>query len=326
MEVRFSNVLPSGNGHRYSIPLISREFHVIGEGILPNEAPISELQMSVGADDLDATGSFLLDTGAAISFISTEMGVAIGLDTNGDGELGNGDERFDSTIPIGGIGGTTEVPIFHIDRFTVPTEQGVDLVWNLEQSLSVAIVDIDPSIDGVLGADLLTSGWFTLFGEEEEDSQPGPLQQIHFDFRQSYQEGDPGTMYFDLTPEFDVVQPDEISGDFNNDGVVDAADYVWWQKVSGSAQDYAAWMKQFENASASLPSNGDFNNDGAVDSADYVMWRKMGGSMLTFVDWKASFGSSPGSGGTSGTGGVPEPASAVFVLLAACVFAMKRAR
>jgi hypothetical protein len=246
MKVNMANSLPASNGHRYSVPVTAKSFPVEGSP-LPTSAPIPMLQMGVGADNLNTNGNFILDTGAAISFISTRMGRAIGLDSNHDGQLGSGDERFSDTIPIGGIGGTVEAPLFAIDRFIVPTDQGVDLVWNLDQSLTVAIVDLDhpesdvngdhvvdaadyvmlrkdgssedyetwrsefnrpDRIDGVLGADLLTSGYLTITEEGEFESTTGPIQQSHFDFRQFAQDGDTGKIYFDLTPSFDVVQPD----------------------------------------------------------------------------------------------------------------------
>jgi hypothetical protein len=329
MGVHFSNSLPASNGHRYSVPLVAREFHVIGEGILPNEAPIGSLEMGVGFGNLTATGTFVLDTGAAISFISTELGKAIGLDSNNDGVLDTSDEQSDGTIPIGGIGGTSEVPLFYIDRFIVPTEQGVDLVWNLEGFISVAIVDIDPSIDGVLGADLMTSGWFTFLFEEgapQEESPPGPVRKLHFDFTQFQQNGDPGTMYFDLTPEFDVVQPDTSTGDFNNDGMVDAADFVWWVKNGGSPEDYELWSRDYATLPGATGTNGDFNDDGAIDVADYVMWRKLGGNNADYLMWQQTFGVSlPGSGG-SAAAGVPEPSVVVLLIVAACGAALSRKR
>ncbi len=36
-----------------------------------------------------------------------------------------------------------------------------------------------------------------------------------------------------------------LSGDFNDNGIVDAADYVWWRKNSGLPASYTAWRSQF---------------------------------------------------------------------------------
>lgn len=48
-----------------------------------------------------------------------------------------------------------------------------------------------------------------------------------------------------------------ISGDYNRDGVVDAADHAVWRTHFGSVKDARA----------------DGNNDGKVDAADYTIWR-----------------------------------------------------
>jgi hypothetical protein len=353
MEVRITNSLPTSGGHRYSVPIEAALFGLEGDDPLPNVSPIPMVNMSVGYGNANASGSFILDTGAAISFISSELGKAIGLDSNNDGVLDTSDEQSDGTLPIGGIGGTIEAPLFYIDRFTVPTEQGVDLVWNLEGSLAVAIVDIHPEIDGVLGSDLLTSGWFTfdLEGDGDQLSTPGPLQQSHFDFRQFFDEGDPGKIYFDLTPEFDVQQPGGIPGDFNRDGIVDARDYTIWRNSLGASgsnlpadadgdgavdsDDYAIWKLHYgEDSGSVIPpveTPGDFNHDGSVNAADYTVWRNSfdaSGSNLTadadgsgsvdagdYAIWKMHFGESFG-GGFSGSAAVPEPGGLGLTLLA----------
>jgi T5SS/PEP-CTERM-associated repeat protein len=84
-----------------------------------------------------------------------------------------------------------------------------------------------------------------------------------------------------------VIGPGGITGDFNDDGVVDAADYVMWRKFNGS--------------SATLPND---SSPGQVDINDYE-------------DWAENFGATAGSGGNAGET-VPEPRS-VFVVLSALV-------
>jgi hypothetical protein len=85
-----------------------------------------------------------------------------------------------------------------------------------------------------------------------------------------------------------VVSVDpHLPGDYNQDGVVDAADYVVWRETEGQMGMQLA---------------ADGNNDGRVDAHDYGMWR-------------ANFGRT----GTSGSGSeaqmvIPEPAS-VLVLI-----------
>jgi hypothetical protein len=51
--------------------------------------------------------------------------------------------------------------------------------------------------------------------------------------------------------------PEEIAGDFNNDGNVDAADFAVWKTTYGSRVDLRA----------------DANVDLIVDTADYTIWR-----------------------------------------------------
>src|SRR5262249_6463833 len=76
-----------------------------------------------------------------------------------------------------------------------------------------------------------------------------------------------------------------VSGDFNNDGKVDAVDYGTWRKN--------------EVANLSLP-----NDNGATTQAD------------RFTLWRANFGkpSGTGSGDGLGSGAVPEPASLLLML------------
>lgn len=115
LGVTFGSTLPSSGGHRYSVPIHAKRFDVIGDPPLPSSAPIPLLEMTVGFGDREASGSFVLDTGAAISFISTAMATELGLDSNSDGELGSGDEQYEGTLPIGGIGGTIEaLSLIHI--------------------------------------------------------------------------------------------------------------------------------------------------------------------------------------------------------------------
>ena len=77
--------------------------------------------------------------------------------------------------------------------------------------------------------------------------------------------------------------PAGVAGDYNNNGVVDAADYVLWRNGG--------------------PLQNEVHNPGTVSQEDYT-------------EWRARFGNTSGSGtGISGTQ-VPEPASAALVLVA----------
>jgi len=89
-----------------------------------------------------------------------------------------------------------------------------------------------------------------------------------------------------------------LTGDYNNDGVVNAADYVVWRKSNGQ--------------NVTLPND---STPGTVSAADYTVWR------ANFGQTAAASGPSTLLTGfvryvTSGLGSgtsVPEPASAVLV-------------
>lgn len=63
-----------------------------------------------------------------------------------------------------------------------------------------------------------------------------------------------------------------LSGDFNRDHIVDAADWILWAKFNGTMSDVQFWM-------------GDANGDGAVNSADYDIWFSQFGT--DFTVWPA---------------------------------------
>jgi hypothetical protein len=88
------------------------------------------------------------------------------------------------------------------------------------------------------------------------------------------------------------------TGDYNGNGVVDAADYVVWRKTLGSA-------------AAPAGSGADGNRNGLVTSGDYTFWQ-------------LRFGNSP-AGFASGSS-VPEPATALLLLFAAPLAFYRRRR
>jgi hypothetical protein len=79
--------------------------------------------------------------------------------------------------------------------------------------------------------------------------------------------------------------PLTVPGDYNGDGVVDAADYTVWRDTLGSTSD--------------LRANGDNmgGSVGVIDQADYEFWR-------------THFGETAGAGAGIGIGSVPEPTTA----------------
>jgi hypothetical protein len=75
-----------------------------------------------------------------------------------------------------------------------------------------------------------------------------------------------------------------LTGDFNADGIVNAADYTIWRDLDGT--------------STTPFGTGDANGDQLVDAADYALWR-------------ANFGVTPPAA-SLGNGSVPEPTSSIL--------------
>ncbi len=86
-----------------------------------------------------------------------------------------------------------------------------------------------------------------------------------------------------------------LSGDYNEDGVVDAA-------------DYSVWRDSYGQSGSGLAADGD--DSGTVDEADYTIW-------------KTHFGETAGAGSLAGTSAVPEPTSLVLLLMG-CLWLVRR--
>lgn len=98
---------------------------------------------------------------------------------------------------------------------------------------------------------------------------------------------DPQSALFDDFSLITTAAPPGLAGDFNDDGIVDAADYVSWRKNEGTNN--------------TLPNDGGLGTP--IDSEHYDLWA-------------ANFGNTaPGSGsGSGGLAAVPEPSSVVLLL------------
>jgi hypothetical protein len=96
-----------------------------------------------------------------------------------------------------------------------------------------------------------------------------------------------GLMAYTRSTPAPLVAPD---GDYNDNGTVDAADYVLWRKTL--------------NQSATPNGSGaDGNGDGTVNAGDYTFWR-------------ARFGNVVGGAGSGVGSAIPEPAAGPLALLA----------
>jgi len=86
---------------------------------------------------------------------------------------------------------------------------------------------------------------------------------------------------------------DGLAGDYNNDGMVDTADYTLWRSTFGN--------------SVTTGKFADGSKDGVINAADYVIWRdNLNANIFT------------GSGAATGNGtAVPEPASWIAIIAGA---------
>jgi hypothetical protein len=97
-----------------------------------------------------------------------------------------------------------------------------------------------------------------------------------------------------------VDLPPALAGDYNGNGIVDAADYTVWRDTLGSTTDLRA---NGDNTGASA---------GVIDQSDYNFWI-------------ANFGAHSGDG--SGRGAVvPEPSTAALVVIGCVVALVARRR
>jgi hypothetical protein len=105
----------------------------------------------------------------------------------------------------------------------------------------------------------------------------GATQDLVFRYRTS------GGAFLDAAVQY--ITSAAVAGDYNNNGIVDTADYVIWRKKLGPG---------------SLPNEGGIS-PGVVDQADYNFWR-------------SRYGATSGSGAALGASAVPEPGTLLLCL------------
>ena len=92
------------------------------------------------------------------------------------------------------------------------------------------------------------------------------------------------------------VVPDLLAGDYNQNGLVEAADYALWRDTVGSASNLAA----------------DGNGDGTVDQEDYEVWKISFGNIRAMP--------------SSAAAAVPEPADSMPLIVAVASFVVSGIR
>ena len=211
--VKFSTAPPAGSGHRYSVPLKMVNFPLDGQqhptDPLPTYAPLATVPVQLRNGTHVVESHFIIDTGGQISFISTAVAAALGI---------NPDTDAIGSIPIGGIGGTVDMPIVAADSLGLHTRQGADLVWT---DLEVGVLDIDPQVAGIFGMDFLTSGLL---------SELSPfINTANLDFRNA--SSLTGDLLLDLNPAHDMMTSPNNSTSWDSIG-------------SGSFGDSTNWYSQ----------------------------------------------------------------------------------
>ncbi len=196
--------------------------------------------------------------------------------------------------------------LFHVYALTDDNWSENTITWNNAPNLG----DLDPKVTGV-GASAFPVGHLTFDNAQAEWGldltdflrqhpqlvDDGSLTLALVREERFIGDADPSLSYVELlmkesgiAPKLTLFVDNRLLGDFDSNGVVDAADYLVWRKSLGKVGTGLA---------------ADANRDNAVTTADYDIWR-------------AHFGqTAPGTGSLAG-GEVPEPST--LVLLAALVF------
>ena len=261
--VEFGDRVPPSTGHRYSVPVTALHFDPEGAAT-PTAAPLPALGVSHRLGCETSTGNYVFDTGAQLSIMSMAKLAELGL-TEADSFT-----EYD----VQGVGGIRKVPAFIIDEYRIETSEGIDLVWRDEDpdnpGLQVIGLDLHPSLDGVIGSDLLTGGLLDLgeidindiFGSLANVDATPSIDGVHLDFREIQQadHSGTGTIFFDIAADVNLPTDQGIirAADANADGVVDKRDYDVWLAHNGQSNTRCA--------------TGDFNRDGRTDAADLAIW------------------------------------------------------
>lgn len=172
--------------NQVNVPLTMYQFPASGQqnptDPLPENAalPFAPVRLQYGSTT--GTAGFLLDTGAQQCILSQAMAFDLGLDANGNGTL---DDEALSFQTVAGVGGSIEIPVLRIDALSLRTSSDTELMF---RDITVGIIDIDPALPGVLGMNILNSGWEihalnTFLGLTP--STPGVFPRVDLDFRQA---------------------------------------------------------------------------------------------------------------------------------------------
>jgi len=273
-------------------------------GNLPNhfnpDADTDLPGVTIGYGGAETEGVWLFDTGAAASIISLQQAANLGItyapgfEPTAEGPVKlqhNGVDlpAFDQfNLQVTGVGGTVTIAGFFLDTLTLDTApESVTFGQAPVLVADIAIDDPDSPggtfvLDGVFGMNFLFA---TTFIDGPIDLFGGGLNELAlipgaFDFV-TYDEV---TNTLGLIFATDFIASLVLTGDANNDGVVDDADFLAVEANFGNTGHANGWLL------------GDANNDGRVDGADYLTVERHFGATLEAP-------------------AIPEPAAAMLLLL-----------
>jgi hypothetical protein len=139
-----------------------------------------------------ASGTFLLDTGAAASVISTKLAQQLGLQIAANGDLANVPKDQQFNLAIGGVGGAKDSHGLFFDRLELPTREGPAIVYAKSPLLISDITVADSAgksvtLDGVFGMNYLVSSAEITGGLLPDVGKivDGPWRWITIDFKQN---------------------------------------------------------------------------------------------------------------------------------------------
>jgi autotransporter-associated beta strand protein len=217
------------------------------------------------------TGSMVSVTNGASLVVDADSIAGTVLSTSGTTTIAAGATLTASSFSLGTIGGLT----IKLGGPTVAANAKLNVTGtlNVAATLTVSLVN---NFQPRLGDSFDLMDWGSLSGTFATLSLPVLAGGLHWSTSQLYTSG--------------TISVGGLVGDYNHDGIVDAADYTVWRDSLGSTTNLAA----------------DGNGNGVIDAGDYDVW-------------KMHFGQTAG-GGAGGAAGVPEPSSLVLCAMGALGF------
>lgn len=206
--------------------------------------------ITIERDGSSSTGSWLFDTGGTVSIISVAQGMALGLvDEYGDPLI-----TPDFTVPIGGIGGEVELPGYVLDKLSVPTLSGFNLVFLSARVCvhDIGIWDEDSGdfvvLDGVFGDNFICAS----MSMDTWDISSTPFDNIVIDTQKAL-------LGFDVAPEYPV--PACRFTDLDGLCSVDMGDLAVF---------VLNWLRTDCNSADAFCGGADIDKNGSVNFSDYV--------------------------------------------------------